>query len=410
MEYYWDDFELIIKNLNSQILIDEKTLAILSDLKRPNSESNTRVISLFPLYKPVYIADNELIDSCDKFDDVIKYYKNKPIHANCDIIKITEKSIESFRYTFSYKEYDAYKKLLSSIIIDIKGVHKTDINFSPSLFNDIMLYTNSWSNNKPLRFLIEVLSLIAICDKVVYDEDSKYFIATFKNLKMSKEKSVKFKWKEYDKLNNVFYQSYLWIIKDILSETYIDVKRDIVRSYITSIHNINDLFQLNEEDIKNIIMNYESVLRIIIEGKSEEYFKNRVLMKEEYVSTFSKIDEVYNNAVKRFVSLLIAIAAGLYGIIFANGDIIDFKNTYVKIVLSIFLIAEFILFIIFIIDWNLVKKYREKIKSIYIKHLFINTEEWDSYLETNEHCLAYWFFISINIILIILTYIFIICN
>lgn len=323
--------------------------------------------------------------------EFLQYYSTKQSLDTDNNLLILKEDKYIIKKLENYSDMNSiYQKMISSIIIDILNVDKSLLNFSPMIFNHIQneLKENNIDVGKELNFAIQFLSIIPIADKVYYDKNTKIFSFIFKDSHKDKKSIIELKWKEYDKFSNeFFYQSYLWVVSDKNDGKGIDLKRNIVNNYLRNIEDLDIITTLTNDQVNDIVSHFDDILKMVIEDRTKEYFENKKMMKEEFVGLYSKSDALHSDIVKRILSMIAIIAAGIYGIIFVDGQVFNWtnKNINMAILFIVFLLGEIFITFSFIIDIISFEKYKSKLKEIYGVQLLMNTKEWDAVMKTRMY-------------------------
>lgn len=402
MKLRWNISELIINEISEGYFDDIECKDLLKKC-RIGDESENGCVRLYPSKTSIYIDDNNRIEACTDLNEFLQYYSSKQdLMTENRLLILTDKKCVIEELENCSDDNLIYRDLLSSLIIDISGVNKSLLNFSPSIFNDISAKLEKYNIdlNNALDFVIQFLSLIPIADKVMYDEETKTFLFIFTDFQKEKKSCIKLKWKEYGKVTNTFfYQCYLWITSDKNKGIDIDLKRNIVKNYLNNMENLDAITTLSSNDIKDMFIHFDDILKMVIANRTKEYFDNKRMMKEEFVSLFSKSNEIYSDIVKRILSLIVVIAAGIYGVVFVDGQVFDWakQNRDMSILFIVFLIGEFFVGFSFIADIMSFQNYKNKLKEIYGIQLLMNTKEWEEVMKTRSY-----FFPSLALMLVII--------
>lgn len=391
MKLRWNTSELTISDIYNGYIKDLDCIDLLKEcLISEDDEYEEGELKLYPSRTSIYIDDSGRIESCTDLSEFLQYYSSKQgIDKDNYLFILSEEKCIVKKLKDHSNINSVYQEMISSIIIDIPNANKSLLNFSPLIFDDIQdeLIENNIKVGKAINFVIQFLSLIPIADKIFYDEDTKIFSFVFMDAQKEKRAFIKLKWKEYEKFaNNFFYQSYLWIISDKNKGIGIDLKRNIVNNYLNNIENLESIMTLSDNQVNEMVSHFDDILKMVIENRTREYFDNKKMMKEEFVGLFSKSDEIYSDIVKRILSLIAIIAAGIYGVIFVDGQVFDWtkKNRNMAILFIIFLFGEIFVGCSFIGDISSFQKYKNKLKGIYGVQLLMNTEEWDTIMQTRK--------------------------
>lgn len=75
-----------------------------------------------------------------------------------------------------------------------------------------------------------------------------------------------------------------------------------------------------------MVTHFDDILKMVIANRTKKYFDNKRMIKEEFVGLFAKSNEIYSDVVKRILSLIVAIAVGIYGSVFASEQIFDWTQ------------------------------------------------------------------------------------
>lgn len=407
MKLRWNTSELTITDIANGYFGDSECRDLLKGcIIQDEYEYEKGQLKLYPSGTNIYIDDSGRIESSTDLSEFLQYYSSKQGLNIDNYLFLIEEEKCTVKELKNYSDINSvYQEMISSIIIDIPNVNKSLLNFSPLIFDHIKakLRENNIEVGKSIDFVIQFLSIIPIADKVYYDEATKLFSFVFMDSQKEKRSFIELKWKEYEKFSNkFFYQSYLWIVSDKNKGIGIDLKRNIVNNYLNNIENLELITTLSDNQINDMVNHFDDILKMVIENRTKEYFDNKKMMKEEFVGLFSKSDEIYSDIVKRILSLIAIIAAGIYGVIFVDGQVFNWtnKNRNMAILFIIFLLGEIFISCSFIIDIISFRKYKHKLKEIYGIQLLMNIKEWDAVMKTRN----YLFPILSLFILIIGTY------
>ncbi|MBC8589675.1 hypothetical protein [Wansuia hejianensis] len=404
MKLKWNTSELNINDIPNGYFEDLHCKELIKKcLLESEHEFGEEGLKLYPIKTSIYIDDSGRIDSSTNLSEYLEYYSSKQNLGTDNYLLIMREERCIIEKLDNYSDMNSiYKEMVSSIIIDVPNVNKSLLNFSPLIFDCIQdkLRENNINIGKELDFVIQFLSMIPIADKVCYDKDTKIYSFIFMDSKKDKKSSIELKWKEYEKFSNTFfYKSYSWIISDKNKGIGIDVKRSIINNYLNNMENLEMLTTLSEGQVNDMVSHFDDILKMVIENRTKEYFDNKKMMKEEFVGLFSKSDELYSDIVKRILSLIAIIAAGIYGVIFVDGKVFDWanKNRNMAILFIVFLIGEIFISCSFVIDIISFQKYKHKLKDIYGVQLLMDTKEWDKVMKTRSYL-----FPIISLIIVIL--------
>ncbi|MEL7647304.1 MAG: hypothetical protein AAGU76_04385 [Sedimentibacter sp.] len=390
MKLRWDISELTINEIPEEYFDDIECKELIKRC-RIEVEDGNACVRLYPSKTSIYIADNSRIESCDDLSEFLQYYSTKQDLMTVNQLFIPTDNKCAIEALEDYSDTNLiYRDMLSSVIIDIPSVNKSLMNFSPSILDEIRAKLEKYNKdlNNALNFIIQFLSLIPIADKVMYDEETKTFLFILTDFQKEKKSCIKLKWKEYEKVTNTFfYQCYLWITSDKNKGIDIDLKRNIVKNYLNNMENLDLITTLSSNDITDMFIHFDDILKMVIANRTKEYFDNKRMMKEEFVGLFTKSNEIYSDIVKRILSLIIVIAAGIYGVVFVNGQIFDWSkpNRDMSILFIVFMIGEVFVGSSFVADIVSFRNYKNKLKEIYGIQLLMNTNEWEKVMKTRSY-------------------------
>ncbi len=374
MEFEWYAAELKltgeIEEANRDIFVE-----LSKEFDQPSEEEIKNQYTWFPSKKRTYIADEKFIDSSASLRDVIEYYSTKELSGDKYLVICGDRSPwQRIILTTSPDESTVYQNLIESEVVDLPQISKATLNISPMLFEEIC-QKNLQAGYKAINHLLymrDLLSLISISDQVI-SKDGNLFRFYF--LSEEGKKAFVVKWKDWNALSNgIWFECYKWITDSGTKSIDSKIKREIVRTVLRQIP-VDKLSSQSKDKIQDLICGCNSALRMVISNKTKEYFQLVNAMKNEYVNLFSKHRENYNSFVNQFLSLIVAIALGIYTLL-DKGLLNDLPSNKGKVVpfLVFFLIAELFVLVSQLFQRSALQDFVDKLKNIY-KHRFFMFDE-----------------------------------
>lgn len=357
---------------------------------------NNDTITIFPATSNLFICDNQFIKSCADPIALFRYYKGK-VGNNMMPLTLVQQT-DSFviePIQCSEETIEVYQEMLDTVILDVGSLKKSSITTPPEIFHILSEQSN---NGYPYcSFLSEFLSLMAISDKIIsLDENlNKFEFQIF-----AKDRMVKFQytWLDTESMKNEFWHScYKWITSDEHKSVDIKLKRDIVREVIVKNYTDESVKISTEVKSSELIRIFNNILRLIVAGRTQEYFDTQKTLKAEYIDIYSKNFDAFSNVVNSILALFVALVAGMYGVLFAQGDVFDFfsPNKSIGLLLIIMLFAEFFVLLSSIVKFITHNRHIKELKRINLEKLMISYEE--------QKCLSVRRSLMVSFVYIVLT-------
>lgn len=406
MDCSWDSSELQLKfnkNVSDEVIkhmmqcsptFEEESIENLRD-----HISNGNFFSVFPYMSNLFICDDQFIKSCKNPFKFFKYYemKLKKEEKPC-ILNATGEIIEIQILDYSKSFNLVYKELLNNVILDMAILNKTSINVSPYIFS--MLSNLSGIEQLYCKYISEFLSLLCIADRViVLNNDMDYF--EFQIFTKDRVKKIRHKWLDTSLNTEMWLTCYKWITSDGWKSIDINLKRQIVREVIAKYYNSNHLEKNIEFTEIELVRIFDNSLKLIIEGRTEEYFETFKVLKGEYVEIYSKNFESLSNIVNSILALIVALSAGMYGVFISQGEIPDLfaPNKSFGVFLLVILIAEVFVLFSAILKFQSHETYLGNLRKINTERLMISEED-QNYFDYSKSFLNKFIFIVLGIMII----------
>ncbi len=360
---------------------------------------NGSYFTIYPADSNLFICDDQFIQSCTHPIALFKYYEKKIGNGKTPItVSKNGDTYDVESLSYSDESRQTYHELLDTVIIDVGSLKKTSIIIPPDIF--YRLSEHNGDSSRFCRFLSEFLSLMAISDRVIASDenlnDFEFQIFTKDNVKR-----FKFTWLDINSMNNNFwYSCYKWISSDEQKSVDIKLKRHIVREAIAKYYTEDSLEVFDEVKKIELIQIFDNILRLIVSGRTQEYFETQKTLKAEYIDIYSKNFDSFSNVVNAILALIVALVAGMYGVLFAQGEVFDVfsPNKSVGILLILMLVAEIFVLISSIAKFLSHNSYIEKLRRINSEKLMISDEDQE-YLKNNKSGLKTFVYLVLTIII-----------
>lgn len=355
--------------------------------------------SIYPSASNLFICDEQFIQSCTHPVALFKYYEKKIGNGKIPItIGKRDDILDIEPVTYSDDLGHTYQELLDTVILDVGSLKKAAVTTPPDIF--YYLSNHNGNSNPFCRFLSEFLSLMAISDRVIAsDENLNKF--EFQIFTKDNVKKFKFTWQDVESMNNNFwYSCYKWITSDGQKSVDAKLKRNIVREAIAKHYSEDSVKSFDEESKSELIQIFDNILRLIVSGRTTEYFETQKTLKAEYIDIYSKNFESFSNVVNAILALIVALVAGMYGVLFAQGEVFDVfsPNKSVGILLILMLVAEIFVLISSIAKFISHNSYIKKLRKINSDKLMISDEDQE-YLKNNRTGLVTFVYITLTVII-----------
>ncbi len=361
--------------------------------------NNDQSFSIYPATSNLFICDDQFIQSCTNPIALFKYYEKKIDNEKTPITLGKHNDIfdiESLPYSDDSRK--TYQELLDTVILDVGSLKKASISTPPDIFYYLANFNDS--SNHFCKFLSEFLSLMAISDRVIAS-DEKLNNFEFQIFTKDNVKKFSFTWLDIMTMNNDFwYSCYKWISSDEQKSVDIKLKRHIVREAIAKYYSEDSVKLFNDGKKSELIQIFDNILRLIVSGRTQEYFETQKTLKAEYIDIYSRNFDSFSNVVNAILALIVALVAGMYGVLFAQGEVFDVfrPNKSVGILLILMLIAEVFVLISSIAKFVSHNSYIKKLKRINSEKLMISDEDQE-YLKSNRTGLVTFVYITLTIII-----------
>jgi len=360
---------------------------------------NEDSFSIYPATSNLFICDDQFIQSCTNPISLFKYYEKKIGNGKTPISVSKHDDIfdvDSLPYSDDSRQ--TYQELLDTVILDVGSLKKASISTPPDIF--YCLSNHKGSSNPFCRFLSEFLSLMAISDRVIAsDENLNYF--EFQIFTKDNVKKFRFTWLDIMSMNNNFwYSCYKWISSDEQKSVDIKLKRHIVREAIAKYYTDDSVKSFDEGKESELIQIFDNILRLIVSGRTQEYFETQKTLKAEYIDNYSKNFDSFSNVVNAILALIVALVAGMYGVLFAQGEVFDVfsPNKSVGILLILMLVAEIFVLISSIAKFISHHSYIVNLRKINSEKLMISDADQE-YLKNNKSGLVTFVYIVLTLII-----------
>jgi len=350
----------------------------------------------------LFIADQEFIKSCSNPISLFDYYKNKinkkdQVNIVCIMDSVIDvKPLGEFG-TASF----AYRDILNNAIIDIGPLSKDTIRICPEIFAaiDSVSLKNS---NIYCKYITEFLSLLAISDRVVsLNEDLTDF--DFQIFAQENTIHIRNSWLDVKNCSGCWFACYKWIISEKQHSIDIELKRHIVRESIAKHYAKEAMGNFCDTEETDLIRTFDSILRLIVSGRTQEYFETQKVLKSEFAEIYSKNIDSIASITNKIIALILALIAGMYGLIFQNGLIFDLSqpSKNMGVLLAVFTFAEACVLIYSIIKLSGHKRYVKKLQELNEKKLMISkANQKDYFVDSGSSNI---FIYSVQLILYIAT-------
>lgn len=408
MKSSWSSSELRLEFDRNASVSDELIDCLISCNPRKNEEiiidlrshlTNGDAFTIYPSNSNLFICDNEFIESCKNPIALFKYYEKKINYGRSPLTVTKNKNvldIEKLKY--SDESNQVYRMLLDTVILDVGSLKKDSIAIPPEIFS--MLSEQTENRVSYCKYLSEFLSVLVISDRVIAsDENLNNF--EFQIFTKDNVKKFKYTWLDFESMKNGYwYTCYKWITSEDQKSVDIKVKRHIIREGITKYYNEDSIISFDDKKKTELIKIFDNTLRMIVSDKTQEYFETQKTLKAEYIDIYSKNFDSLSNVVNSILALFVALAAGLYGVLFSQGEVFDFftPNKPVGVLLIVMLIAEVFVLVSSIFKLNSHSSYLEKLRKINAEKLMISDEDQD-YLKNNSSGLVIFIFTILSILI-----------
>lgn len=281
------------------------------------------------------------------------------------------------------------KKIYSSIIEEnnIDGLSKNDLVIS------IEVLENLEQKDDKICRLINIYILLFLSNKTVFDNENFTFSVLLDSYNFTE--TVQFNSVSYDLL-----PVYKWIVFNNEYKEAYKVKIDIVRKLIIE----KKSFCLSKEDL----LNCKSIFNRIIRNEVEAYFEQVRILKEDFINLQKSINNVKQSLHLKILTWLGSIGLVIFDYVKESNSkdlyytILFSHSEKVQIILLMLLIAFIVIFMVFIIEMNDLKKEYMKIKDYYTKDQFFIKKDFENYIETPEiNCIYIGIFVLGILIFII---------
>lgn len=369
----------------------------IEDLKTHIGNGNS--FKLYPSESNLFICDEQFIQSCSNPIALFKYYEKKIGTGRMPVtVAVDNDTLNIKKMTFSDESRQTYQELLDTVILDVGSLKKASITITPEIFYN--LSNQNDNSNYFCRFLSEILSLMAISDRVITsDENLNSF--EFQIFTKDNVKRFQYTWVDIESMNSGFwYTCYKWITADEQKSVDIVLKRHIVREAISKYYTEDSVKIFNKEKRKELNQIFDNILRLIVSGRTQEYFDTQKTLKAEYIDIYSKNFDSFSNVVNAILALIVALVAGMYGVLFAQGEAFDVfsPNKSVGILLVLMLVAEIFVFISSIAKFLSHNSYINKLRKINFEKLMISDEDQE-YLKSNKSGLVTFVYLIMTILI-----------
>lgn len=263
------------------------------------------------------------------------------------------------------------KKIYSNIIEEnnIDGLSKSDLVIS------IEMLENLEQKDDKICRLINIYILLFLSNKTVFDNEDFTFSVLLDSYNFTE--TVQFNSVSYDLL-----PVYKWIVFNNEYKEAYKVKIDIVRKLIIE----KKSFCLSKEDL----LNCKSIFNRIIRNEVEAYFEQVRILKEDFINLQKSINNVKQSLHLKILTWLGSIGLVIFNYVKESNSkdlyytILFSHSEKVQIILLMLLIAFIVIFMVFIIEMNDLKKEYMKIKDYYTKDQFFIKKDFENYIETPE--------------------------
>lgn len=388
MDFSWSDSAL---NLRFDTEVTDELIGLFSECN-PTCDYNTiedlaghiragKLFTIYPSRSNLFICDEQFIQCCLDPIQLFDYYKEK-INPERELLTVNFNSRPSaiVKIVDSEESRKIYHELLDTIILDLGALKKHAITTSPKIFH--YLSELNQSDTPYCRFMSEFLSIMAISDRVIAIDESLTDLE-FQISSNDVTKKFHYKWKDSSiNKNDFWYECYKWITSDEQKSVDVKLKRHIVREVITKNYTTENIADFTSEQIAEMYRHFDNILRLIVSGRSKEYFDTQKTIKSEYVDIYTKNFDSFTNVVNTILGLIVALAAGLYGILYTQGGSIDLlsPNKSVGMLFMLVLLAEIFVLISTFAKFLSRRCYIKKLRRINCDKLLIS--------ENDQKCLA----------------------
>jgi len=386
MNYYWSSAELEIIPSQETLIVDSAYQYLETCSPQVNGKRITnlrehvvegKVFSIFPARSNLFIADQAFIKSCNNPISLFDYYKNKIDKYDSAIYVCFMDSVIDVK---PLGEFGAslltYREILKNVILDIGPLSKDTIRICPEIFNALDSAFLE-KNEKYCQYITEFLSLLVISDRVVsLNEDLTEF--DFQIFTQESTVHISNSWIDVNNISTgCWFACYKWIVSEKQQSIDLELKRHIVRESITKHYakEAKEYFCGIEE--ADLIRTFDSVLRLIVSGRTQEYFETQKVLKNEYTEIYSKNNDFIASITNKIIVLILALVAGMYGLFFHDGQVLDLSqpSKQMGVLLIVFAFAEACVLIYSIIKLSGHNKYVEKLQEINEVKLMISKDD-----------------------------------
>ncbi|MGH1817673.1 MULTISPECIES: hypothetical protein [Enterococcus] len=310
--------------------------------------------------KDLLFFEEHYIEKCSKFSKIIdklkikKFDEHMKIYRNGQIEKITDLSEE-------VKKFD---EILSTN--NINGLEKKDLSISVTHFQD-------YEQSAKLTFVQNIYILFFLSNITEYSENS--FLFKVKN--DENEVIYNFDFDDIQSLN--LFDIYNWVIQ---SKENLNTRLKIVREFILK----KGSFALVESDLLGI----KSAFNRIIKEETEKYFEQVNMLREDFFKINKHRQENLQSLHLKFLgwgsSIALFVYSELQGIKSKDlwFSLFCSKSEKVTLFLMIFIMALVIIWVIYVKEFQEMKKEFKKLKKFYIDELFFESKYFDRYIKEPE--------------------------
>lgn len=331
--------------------------------------------------------EREYIEEKFYFKDIIRKLSIKD-YCN-DLYYVREDfSLEKVKY----KDFKIYSKVIADNNID--GLKKIEILVSIEMLDKLNI------NSSKVEKLINIYVMLFLSNKTIFCDDEFSFTIFHENHNFSIKEKL-------DTITTDLFKIYKWIVSDEEYKDSYRVKLDIVRKVIVN----KESFNLTEEDL----LNCRSIFNRIIRNEVKTYFEQVDLLKNDFINLDKSINDVRRSLHVKILTWLSSIGILIFDYVKEyegngiNYSIFCSQSQKIQIVLFMLLIAIVVIFCIFIIEMNYLKKEYEKLKKYYTNKQFFIEDDFDNYIEKPKiqisYVLVFFLVIAVFLIRIILTFI-----
>lgn len=319
-----------------------------------------------------YIEQNTKFSKIiDKFK-IKKFDENLQIYQNGNIEKLDDFS----------REVQIFKEVLAENNID--GLNKKEISISVNHFN-------RYKRSEKIDFLKNIYILLCLSNFTNYNDNQFIFFVKLEENQVRK----KINFAETEKIDfQIFYD---WITS---SKENLKTRLKIIREIIIR----KKSFELDTSDLESA----KSTFNRIIKEETDKYFEQVNTLKEDFLKLSERKNNSYKAVQIQFLSWLSAIALFVYGELKDNSSsglirkIFLLQNEKIQLFLGIFILAIVMIWIIFVVEMRSNRSEYLKIKDLYLKQLFFEKKDFESYLEEPTISKGYTIlFVGVIIVLII---------